>query len=295
MNNLTDFFDKNNKLPYFIAEISSNHGRDLSRCLDFIDCAADIGCDAVKFQLFKIDNLFSPEALNFKKSLIDRKNWELPLSFLDSIKSKCISRNIHFGCTPFYINAVADLLPYIDFYKIASYELLWLDLIKTCAKTGKPLILSTGMANISEIQSACEAVLCYSNIKPKLLHCTSTYPTPVTEANLSAINTIKINTNCDVGWSDHTVSSSVINRAVHKWGAKIIEFHLDLDGLGDEFSSGHCWLPHQIEHLISDIRLSFLSDGNHEKIPAQSELVERDWRADPSDGLRPLKSIRYNL
>ena len=74
-----------------------------------------------------------------------------------------------------------------------------------------------------------------------VLHCTSAYPTPFFEANLSAIDTIRSATNCEVGWSDHTVEPGVIHRAIHKWGAKVIEFHLDLDGIGDEFKTGHCW------------------------------------------------------
>jgi len=84
----------------------------------------------------------------------------------------------------------------------------------------------------------------------------------------------------------------VINRAVHHWGAPVVEFHLDLDGQGEEYESGHCWLPDQIGKVIADIKKGFQADGNGIKEPGPSELADRDWRADPSDGLRPMKKIR---
>ena len=158
-----------------------------------------------------------------------------------------------------------------------------------CSKSNKPIVLSTGMATIDEIKHAVRVIKSNGCKDLTLLHCVSAYPTPYNEANLSAIKTIRDQVDCDVGWSDHTVDPSVINRAIHKWGANVIEFHLDLDGKGDEFKSGHCWLPNQIGELILSINKGFLSDGNGIKKPTKSEINDRDWRADPSDGLRPLK------
>jgi N-acetylneuraminate synthase len=83
-----------------------------------------------------------------------------------------------------------------------------------------------------------------------------------------------------------------MQRAIHRWGAGIIEFHLDLDGQGDEYAAGHCWLPDQIGKVIAEVGKGFVADGNGIKEPAPSELSDRLWRTDPSDGLRPLKSIR---
>ena len=147
------------------------------------------------------------------------------------------------------------------------------------------------MANLEEIKHAVK-ILRKNSCEPKVLHCTSAYPTPFNEANLSAIETIRKITGCEVGWSDHTVNSGVIHRAVHKWDAKIIEFHLDLDGKGEEFGSGHCWLPDKIEEVIKQIKEAKLTDGDGVKEPVPSELSDRQWRTDPSDGLRPFKSIR---
>ncbi len=280
----------------FIAEVSSNHNQDLERCLKFVDTVAEIGCDSVKFQLFKIDKLFSHEVLSQSKSHNDRVHWELPFEFVPKIFERCQSKKVSFSCTPFYLDAVDELLPYVDFFKIASYELLWDDLLIKCAQTGKPVIISTGMANIDEISHAVDILQSHGCNNLKILHCSSAYPTPIQSANLAAIETIRNHTNCEVGWSDHTVSETVILNSILKWNASVIEFHLDLDGKGYEFSKdGHCWLPSQIKSVIEKVKLANLSDGDGKKIPNSDELGDRDWRADPKDGLRPLIKIRSKL
>jgi sialic acid synthase SpsE len=278
--------------PVFIAEASSNHARDLSRALAFVDAAADSGCDAVKFQLFKIDRMFAPEILSRSAKHRARRDWELPVAHLEPLAMRCFQRGIRFSCTPFYLEAVEELRPYVNFYKIASYELLVTPLLEACAATGKPIVLSTGMATMEEIKSASEVLKRAGASDITLLHCVSAYPTPPEEANLSAISAIRVATGCAVGWSDHTRKPSVIERAVHRWGASAVEFHLDLDGKGAEYSAGHCWLPDEIAPVIARIRESLCADGEGFKGPQPSELADRDWRADPSDGMRPLRHIR---
>ena len=277
---------------YFIAEVSSNHSGDINRAKKFIDISKEIGCNAVKFQLFKIDKLFAPEILAKSEEHKRRKEWELPVEFLPELSSYTHSLGMEFSCTPFYLEAVTELEPFVDFYKIASYELLWDDLIIECAKTGKNLVLSTGMATLEEIQHAVNTFRKYSDAKLTLLHAISGYPTPIKEANVSAIQTLREAFKCDVGLSDHSVSSAVLLRAVFKYDTSMIEFHLDIDGKGEEFESGHCWLPNDIKSTIKLINEGFLADGNGIKQPAPSELKDRLWRADPSDGLRPFKEIR---
>ena len=176
--------------PKFIAEVSSNHHRDLDRSLRFIDVAAEIGCDAVKFQLFKVSELFSQEILSKSPQHRERENWELPIEFLPELAKRAEKKGIEFGCTPFYLDAVELLKPYVDFYKIASYELLWTDLIKSCAKTSKPLILSTGMADIDEVKASVQ-VDDNDCSELSVLHCVSGYPVPAHDCNLSAIQTIR--------------------------------------------------------------------------------------------------------
>ncbi len=278
--------------PKFIAEVSSNHSQDIKRAKEFIQVSADIGCYGVKFQLFKIDQLFAPEILAKSELHRNRKQWELPLEFIPELSQFAHNLGIKFSCTPFYLDAVQELEPYVDFYKIASYELLWDDLIRECAKTNKDLVLSTGMATLDEIAHAVDIFRQHSQSNLILLHAISGYPTPIQEVNLKAIETLRNSFQCEVGLSDHSVSSDVIVRAVHKWDASMIEFHLDLDELGEEFQAGHCWLPNQIKNTINSIKNGFLADGTGEKVPAPSEKSDRLWRADPSDGLRPFKEIR---
>ena len=276
----------------FIAEVSSNHDRDLARAFAFIDRAAEIGCGAVKFQLFKIDEMFAPEILAQSAKHRARREWELPVSFLAPIAERCRARGVAFMCTPFYLKAVEELEPHVAAYKIASYELMWDALLAACAATGKPVILSTGMATIPEITHAADVLRRAGARDVTLLHTVSAYPTPADEANLAAMRTITEATGYPCGWSDHTVSPAVILRAVQKWSAPMIEFHLDLDKTGAEYAAGHCWLPEEMAAVIALVRAGERADGTGVKEPLPSELSDRDWRADPSDGMRPLKHIR---
>ena len=283
----------------FIAEVSSNHNGDLKRCKQFIKIAAAIGCDGVKFQLFKIDELFASEVLAKSEKLRKRKQWELPIAFLPELSRYAHSLGLEFSCTPFYLKAVEELKPYVDFYKIASYELLWHDLFRACARTGKPLVFSTGMATLPEIKHALNSIRGLKTKNVTVLHCSSAYPTPVREANLKTIETLRHGLNefqkpyhLTVGFSDHTVSEEVILRAVHRYDTSMVEFHLDLDGKGEEFAAGHCWLPEPMRQVIRFSKMKSSLDGSGIKTPANAEMLDRVWRADPSDGLRPLKRIR---
>jgi len=279
--------------PYFIAEISSNHNNSLQRIKKLIRSAKQSGFDAVKFQVFKIKKLFHIKVLNKSKLHRDREKWELNLNFLKQIKKECNKNKIKLGFTPFYIEAVDILENYADFYKIASYELLWTDLIEKCAKKNKKLIISTGMANMREVEKAFKSATKYLNKnKLSLLHCVSSYPASYKQCNLSSISTLRSNFKCKVGWSDHTTDKDVINRAVNYWQASEIEMHFDIDGKGFEANAGHCWLPHDCYNLISAIRKNKIIDGVSKKKPSDVEKLERNWRADPRDGLRPLLKIR---
>lgn len=283
------------KKTRFVAEVSSNHHQDLQRCLRFVDVAADIGCDAVKFQLFRVDELFAPEVLAAKPEVADRKQWELPVEFLPELSSRARSRGLEFSCTPFYLDAVEQLLPYVDFFKVASYELLWNELLSRVAASGKPVVLSTGMATLEEVSHAVSVLGKGGCSDITLLHCVSGYPTPAAQCNLASIQTLRDAFGCDVGWSDHSVEPAVIKRAIHRWDAAMIEFHLDLEGQGEEFGTGHCWLPDHMESVIRDVAMGVEADGSGVKAPVAVELPDRDWRADPGDGLRPLVALRKTL
>ena len=277
----------------FIAEIGSNHNRSLSRCYRLIDEAKKLGFYAVKFQLFRIEKLFSKDAKKLYKNLKNIKRRELPLKFIPKLHNYCKIKRIKFSCTPFDLDSVEVLKKYVDFYKIASYELNWKDLLQACAKTNKKVILSTGMATFKEVKEAFSTLKNF-NDKISLLHCVSAYPANSKSCNLKSITYLKKKFNCPVGWSDHTVNPLIIFNAIKYQKADLIELHLDLDGNGWEQKEGnhHCWLPSDCKKMMSYLNNEKAVEGIMKKSYSREELDERKFRADPSDGLRPLKKFR---
>lgn len=279
-------------MTFFIAEISSNHNRDLERSLALIDAANSAGFDAVKFQLFEVEQLFAQEVLAASETHRARAAWELPQSFLEPLSTRARSLGMQFSVTPFSLSAVEQSQPFVDFFKVASYELLWDELFTSIAAIGKPVVFSTGMATIDEAKHACEVLRGAGCNDITALHCISAYPAPSEESNLAAIETLRNTLGVPSGWSDHTRREAVVQRAVNRWGAEVVELHFDLDSRGFEFGPGHCWLPEESSSLIQGIREGFRADGSGAKTPSPSELPDREWRADPSDGLRPLLHVR---
>lgn len=285
----------------FVAEVSSNHNCDRDRALSFVDVAAECGCRAVKFQQFKIERLFSAEALRSDPGLLRRKAWETPQEWNRDLAERARARGIQFASTPFDLDAVGVLEPWVDFFKVASYQVLWLDLLREVARTGKPVVLATGMATELEVRAAVEALRGERCTDITLLHCVSSYPTAPADANLAALATLARAFGLPVGWSDHSVDPEVVTRAVRRWNAALVELHLDLEGRGFEFAMRHCWLPGPLKALVHEASISraepatHVADGDGAKEPRQSEEHERSWRTDPSDGLRPLKAERARL
>jgi sialic acid synthase SpsE len=283
----------------FIAEVCSNHNNDLDRALRLIDTAARIGCRGVKFQLFRIDKLFTPTVLWQEKYqfLQERRKWELPLKWLPVLANRAHEKGLLFGCTPFYLEAVDELLPYVDFYKVASYNLLDTRLLGLVGTAEKPVILSTGMATIAEVSQAQRTVIEAGASDITLLHCVSSYPTEPEQCHWRFMQDLKaIAGSGKVGWSDHTTRPGVIYYFTLAQGAQVVEFHLDLDGDGAEYNQGHCWLPYWIERVIEGVNdAERVSENNRLVEFSEAEQQERLWRADPADGLRPVKEARSQL
>jgi sialic acid synthase SpsE len=282
-------------VPRFIAELGSNHNRDPERIRALIGGAAAAGCEAVKLQVFRLDDLFAREALASNAQLVERREWEFPQELLPEVRATCDDAGLELGATPFALWAVDELAPHVDFFKIASYELLWHELIRACASTGKPLIVSTGMASEDEIAAAVSA----AGADLRLLHCVSGYPTPPEQSNLAAIETLRKRFGCHVGWSDHTGSEEVVVRAVARWHASDVELHIDLDGAGFE-AGAHNWTAERVARLRAAIDVARPSatsalDGDGLKRPQPIEQPDVPWRADPVDGLRPLRALRRRL
>jgi sialic acid synthase SpsE len=285
----------------FIAEIGSNHNAHRERCLALVDAAAWAGCGAVKLQVFRVEDLFAPRALEAHPELERRRAWEFPLELLEPVRERCRRRDVELGATPFALWAVKELADHVDFFKIASYELLWPALIHACAATGRPLVLSTGMATLQEVATAVAvARVAGAESQLRLLHCVSGYPTPPEQANLAAIATLREHFGVPVGWSDHTCSERVVRQAVSAWRASDVELHIDLDGHGYE-AGEHSWTPRRTRALIASLEDANPNegpqavDGDGIKRPMPVEQPDVPWRADPEDGLRPLRSLRAAL
>jgi len=273
------------------AEIGSNHNQNLDRTIKLIKEAKKIGCDFVKFQLFKGENLYHS---SFGAKINQMRKWELPSHFLPEISRCCKVNDIRLGISVFDLEAVEIASKYADCLKIGSYELLWHDLIKTVVKTGKPWMISSGMADWGQISKAISLVRpCkFAQVPMAILHCNSNYPARPQNCCLNQISLLnKIFPAMKIGWSDHTTESGVIYKAV-ALGAKFIEFHFDLeDGLGYESSIGHCWKPDKIGEVIHNVRIGEIEEESTDT--GESEAAK--WRTDPTDGLRPLKKFREEL
>ena len=281
----------------FIADIGANHNGSFSRCENLIYEAKKIGCWGVKFQLYKSNKLY-----NFSDKPDGLDGTELPETWIPEIKRICNELKIYFGCSPFDLRAVGILAHHVDFLKIASYEILRLDLISECAKTGLPLHVSTGFASMAEINNAIRTIgktnHIYIDDEPKIIlyHCIPLYPCNFYDCNLNKIiffqKTLKeIHPSIsEIGWSNHSAEEGVLMQAIMN-GASIIEFHLDLnDGEGRETKAGHVLLAKKIEPLIANLKIGAMSS----QISLTKKQISdyRLLRSDPTDGIRPHKELR---
>lgn len=223
---------------FIIAEAGVNHNGDINIAQKLVDAACEAGADAIKFQTFKAENLVTkdaPKAEYQKKSTGVGNQYEmlkkLELSYEEHaiLKKYCEEKGIMFISTPFDFESV-DLLEELNIplYKISSGDLTNIPLLRYIAKLNKPMIVSTGMANLGEVETAVEAIKSFGNDRISLLHCTSNYPTKYEDVNLNAITTLKNAFKLSVGYSDHTVGIEVPIAAV-AMGAEIIEKHFTLD------------------------------------------------------------------
>lgn len=263
---------------FIVAEAGINHNGDVELAKRMIDIAKEVGADAIKFQTFKTEELLSkkylkrPRHLTGKKDLFDLiKSWELGQRDFKEISEHAKKRKIIFFSTPLDKESVESLFKLnVPVMKIASCDLTNLPLISYVAKLGLPIILSTGMANLGEIEEALDTIYSCNNKKVILLHCVSSYPAPIREVNLRVINTLSQIFQVPVGFSDHTRSISVPIASV-ALGARVIEKHLTLDkkmpGPDHKASSD----PEEFRQIVKGIREVELALGSFTKKQTLSE------------------------
>jgi len=226
--------------PYLIAEMSGNHNRSLDRALEIVDAAAENGADAIKMQTYTADtmtlDLHAPGfVIDDPNSLWNgRQLYELyeeahtPWEWHEPVMEHAKAKGIDCFSSPFDITAV-DFLQKLDApaFKVASFEMTDLPLVKAVAETNKPMIISTGMANVSEIGEAVATAKDVGNDNLTILKCTSTYPATPENSNLETIRNMHETFGCAVGLSDHTMGIGVAVASV-AMGVCVIEKHFTL-------------------------------------------------------------------
>jgi N,N'-diacetyllegionaminate synthase len=273
------------KNPFIIGEIGSNHNGDLNIAKQLIDMAKDAGCNAVKFQSFEYNSLFAQSILDNHKDLVAKDVDAVGLEAIQKklaltnqnhieLKRYCDEKNITFLSTPLGMQHV-DFLDQLNVsaYKIASLDIVNLPLLKKVAAKGKPVLLSTGMATMGEIDNAIRTLKKAGCDKIVLLHCLAVYPTPSEQVNLQNIKMLKNTFNLPVGFSDHSTSTAIPAAAI-TYGASVIEKHIKIEGLGcrdEPVSLGSA----ELKRLVKDIHDVAKAIGTTKRILTDDEKKRR--------------------
>lgn len=278
------FFLKKNSGVYVIAEAGLNHNGDLDLALEIIEIAQRAGADAVKFQKRTIDLLAVKEVLDAEDLRFPflgstyreiREKLEFTLPQYIELKKHTESLNMDFIVTPFDEEAVKFLRPLnLKGYKVASHSLRNLDFLHRLARENKPIVMSTGMSTLQEIDEAVGVLSSYK-IPFALLHCVSSYPTNDFDANLNVITTLQRRYQVPIGYSGHEMDDFATKLAV-SMGAKIIERHVTVSRSLPGFDHKLSLEEHELRKLIDDINRILVIQGSHEKTLLDSELVARN-------------------
>ena len=276
------------KTPFFVAEISANHNGSLLHAKKLIKIAKKYGADAVKLQTYTPDTLtIKSNKLDFKirGGLWDGKTlWDLyakaqtPFEWHKELFDYAKKLKITCFSTPFDESAV-DLLESLNcpFYKVASFEMNHIPLIKKIAQTKKPIIISTGMANLREIDLAYKTAKNNGAKEIILLYCVSNYPSKISDFNFNNIKILQERYNCKVGFSDHSTDNKVLAAAIAA-GAEVIEKHVALDGQRKGFDLAFSLKGKEIKEYVQVIKDTSLMMGKKYFFRNPSELQSLKFR-----------------
>ena len=261
----------NGKNAYVIAEGGLNHNGDINIAKKLINAAKECGANAIKFQTYKTENFVRETNQYFDVF----KNAELSFKEFKELKNYSESIGLTFFSTPFDMES-AEFLNELEIpcFKIASSDLTNLPLITKIAKMQKPMIISSGLSTMNEINDAVNCCLFEGNNQIAILHCVANYPTQPNEVNMNVINTLKKTFDFPIGYSDNGESSLVDIVAV-SMGANIIEKHFTLDKKMSGPDHGFSIDPNGLKSLISQIHEVDQMKGDGIKIPQFSEIENR--------------------
>lgn len=274
--------------PYIIAEMSGNHNGDINRALTLMKEAHKAGADAVKLQTYTADSLtINHDGPDFR---IEGGLWDgrllydlyqeacTPLEWHETLFNKGKELGITVFSTPFDEEAV-ELLDELNTpaYKIASFELLDIPLLRQVAHKHKPIIMSTGMANIADINTALETVRQITDAPVALLHCISSYPAPIEQSNLKTLQNLAETFDVVSGLSDHTIGATAAITAT-ALGASLIEKHFTLARSDGGPDAAFSLEPDELKHLVTSCREAHQSIGQVTYQRAQSEEKSLTFR-----------------
>jgi N-acetylneuraminate synthase len=265
---------------FIIAEAGSNHNGSLEQAYRLIDAAVEAGVDAVKFQNFKASKLYPASAgqsdyLGSPRSIYEIiREMEMPEDWVPRLASYCGERGVAFLSSPFD-EASADLLePYVAAFKVASYELTHIPLLRHIARKGKPVIMSTGTADLEEVLHSVDVVRSEKNEQIILLQCTASYPAPLDAINARALVVLNRVTGCPSGLSDHSRDPIVAPIVAVSLGACVLEKHFTLSNSLPGPDHKFAVEPHELKDLVRRVRQAeqTLGHGRKEVLPVEQEL-----------------------
>jgi sialic acid synthase SpsE len=272
--------------PYIIAEVGSNHNGDVNLCRRLIDAAAEAGANAVKFQSWTDTSLIAEEEYARNTEYSDKKKhfgslremvtaYQLTADQHREANAQCRARGIAFCSTPFSVEEV-DLLEDLDvpFFKIASMDVVHLQLLRYVARKQRPVVISTGMATLAEIEQAVETIRAESNEQIVLLHCVSIYPPEYDTIHLRNMATLREAFDAPVGFSDHTLGTAIPLAAI-AIGACIIEKHFTLDQKMAGWDHAISANPEQLRTIVAEGKNIFAALGESKRIVSAAEMEKR--------------------
>lgn len=306
---------KNLTKPFIIAEMSGNHNHSLERALEIVDAAADAEVDALKIQTYTADTITidksdgeffiaDPKSLWKGESLYSLyQKAYTPWEWHKPIFDRCKEKGIIGFSTPFDFTAV-DFLEDLNvpFYKIASFENVDIPLISKIAKTGKPIIASTGMASLAELSELVETAKTNGCNDLTLLKCTSSYPATPAGSNLATIPHMKALFDCTVGLSDHTLGIGVAVASI-AFGAMVIEKHFTLSRAEGGVDAAFSLEPQEMKELVKEVKVAYEAIGSvHYGLTSQestklrrSLYIVEDMKAGDIITKENMRSIRPGL